>query len=843
MKWNEVKIFISSTFNDMHAERDYLITEVFPELNEWCEKRKIRLSDIDLRWGVTKEDSESGNTIKACLDCIDECRPFFLCFLGQRRGWVPDLNSGIDESTFEKYGWVKEKLGSYSITEMEIEHAALAPMYYMTDKYSEEEKKRYALFFFRNDPFKGNLFHKNILTDDQKRIYTNASADDERYQDQKLQEFKDRIAENQQVYHYDCRWDKNIITDELEDQGDVSKGRLTDFKCSGTVLKDIIIEELKKRISEEFPENVETEANDRYDEDAAEQEFYAQTSSFDFVGREEELSLLSEFVDRKQKDKAFFIYAQEGTGKSALLSRFVQDLRDKGRKVLYRSCAITEKSSNENDLYLSLGNEAGLFRGSEEEGRRVYRSLHTQFLNALMKNGYDTLILDGIDRLFDLRENKTIRERNIPEGFTLIISSDEKGSADMFGYPYEAYELKGFIENDQKHALIDRYLLRTLKKLDQQQKEIIISSKGSDLPLYLRVVLNELKNYGSFSMLEDKISAFGGTLISAFDEALEGIENEYDDDQELFKEMIVMIAMTRDGLNEDELLKGLEIRGFKEKDIISRIRILRRRIKPYLNHSGGRDNIHIRNMIKVIEERYPDMIDDSRRAICEIYLDNFRRHGKQIRNEWEEVHGAKEFLYQLAMLKDFENIEKYINDDSVFEHIYPCEYYSEYIHGSFFSADIDMDIWDPEKEDTKNNYRKMAEIFAKKARKNVATIYEKYDQPLYRTCERLRKQEDQSDFLEYRDYFYETTQLIKAAAAFERKGIINPKNIHELGESRNEYKRFINTSDFSQTESFMHYLSTNGSDETDLSHQIEDLADEVTIIERKIEKYLDSITF
>ena len=26
MKWNEVRIFISSTFNDMHAERDYLIT-------------------------------------------------------------------------------------------------------------------------------------------------------------------------------------------------------------------------------------------------------------------------------------------------------------------------------------------------------------------------------------------------------------------------------------------------------------------------------------------------------------------------------------------------------------------------------------------------------------------------------------------------------------------------------------------------------------------------------------------------------------------------------------------------------------------------------------------------
>ena len=46
--WETVYIFISSTFNDMHAERDYLVKRVFPELSEWCEERKLRLVDIDL---------------------------------------------------------------------------------------------------------------------------------------------------------------------------------------------------------------------------------------------------------------------------------------------------------------------------------------------------------------------------------------------------------------------------------------------------------------------------------------------------------------------------------------------------------------------------------------------------------------------------------------------------------------------------------------------------------------------------------------------------------------------------------------------------------------------------
>ncbi len=32
-QWETVRIFISSTFEDMHAERDYPINQFFPELH------------------------------------------------------------------------------------------------------------------------------------------------------------------------------------------------------------------------------------------------------------------------------------------------------------------------------------------------------------------------------------------------------------------------------------------------------------------------------------------------------------------------------------------------------------------------------------------------------------------------------------------------------------------------------------------------------------------------------------------------------------------------------------------------------------------------------------------
>jgi hypothetical protein len=88
-----VKIFISSTFRDMNAERDYLNEHVFPRLKEKARERfSIEIEPIDLRWGVTEEDALKGRALEICLETIDECRPFFLCMLGKRYGWVPPLN-------------------------------------------------------------------------------------------------------------------------------------------------------------------------------------------------------------------------------------------------------------------------------------------------------------------------------------------------------------------------------------------------------------------------------------------------------------------------------------------------------------------------------------------------------------------------------------------------------------------------------------------------------------------------------------------------------------------------------------------------------------------------------
>lgn len=83
--WKTVRVFISSTFRDMHAERDHLVRFVFPRLREQLLRRRIHLVDVDLRWGVTGDQ----DAFELCMDEIDRCHPRFIGILGARYGWIP----------------------------------------------------------------------------------------------------------------------------------------------------------------------------------------------------------------------------------------------------------------------------------------------------------------------------------------------------------------------------------------------------------------------------------------------------------------------------------------------------------------------------------------------------------------------------------------------------------------------------------------------------------------------------------------------------------------------------------------------------------------------------------
>ena len=123
---NIVKVFVSSTFKDLEEERSCLATKVFPRLRSFCYKKGLAFQDLDLRWGITEEESQNGQVVRLCLKGIDDSVPYFICILGDRYGWIPsenDINFG-DEQIYKDF--VKVQVDKKrSITEIEIRYALL----------------------------------------------------------------------------------------------------------------------------------------------------------------------------------------------------------------------------------------------------------------------------------------------------------------------------------------------------------------------------------------------------------------------------------------------------------------------------------------------------------------------------------------------------------------------------------------------------------------------------------------------------------------------------------------------------------------------------------------------
>ena len=65
------RVFVSSTFSDLKAERNALQERVFPKLRRLCEGHGYRFQAVDLRWGVSDEAGLDQQTMEICLSELE----------------------------------------------------------------------------------------------------------------------------------------------------------------------------------------------------------------------------------------------------------------------------------------------------------------------------------------------------------------------------------------------------------------------------------------------------------------------------------------------------------------------------------------------------------------------------------------------------------------------------------------------------------------------------------------------------------------------------------------------------------------------------------------------------
>ena len=134
-----IRVFLSSTFRDMQAEREELVKQVLPQVRAACEARGVAFSEVDLRWGVSDEQKAEGAVLPICLAEIERSRPYFIGMLGDRYGWVPDE---LPADLTQQLGWLGDDAGR-SVTELEILHGVL----------NDEASSDHAFFYLRDPAY------------------------------------------------------------------------------------------------------------------------------------------------------------------------------------------------------------------------------------------------------------------------------------------------------------------------------------------------------------------------------------------------------------------------------------------------------------------------------------------------------------------------------------------------------------------------------------------------------------------------------------------------------------------------------------------------------------------
>ena len=135
-----IRLFISSTFQDMKDERSYLMTQTFPLLRKLAAERNVTLTELDLRWGITEDEAKNGKVVDICLREVENSIPFFIGIIGNRYGWIPKKED-IWEGTIDRYSQVDEYLKEHlSVTEMEMQFGVL-----------QRKEKMHAYFYIKEE--------------------------------------------------------------------------------------------------------------------------------------------------------------------------------------------------------------------------------------------------------------------------------------------------------------------------------------------------------------------------------------------------------------------------------------------------------------------------------------------------------------------------------------------------------------------------------------------------------------------------------------------------------------------------------------------------------------------
>jgi WD40 repeat protein len=665
--WKTVRIFISSTFRDMHAERDHLVKVVFPSLRERLLPYRLYLVDIDLRWGVTPEQAENDQVLDLCLDEIDRSRPFFIGLLGERYGWVPTHYPVYGKS---KQNWIRAHTGR-SVTELEI-------LYGVLDNPAMQNR---AFFYFR-DP----ACLKDVPEPLRREVYEETEPGPKAF----LTMLKDSIRKSgvPVVDPYPVRWDPAAY--DLVRQG---TGRLVDLEAFGDAVREQLWEAIK--IENDLPEIPPNFSDDPLGDERDQQERFAEMRCRIYVPR---LNIHADLLhclggssstresdpewDRNAKaglrfwfwrsfakrgremhtpaisgTKPLVVTGPAGSGKSATLAWLCGAVRDRFDLVIPHFVGASPGST---DIRRSLRRWCGELKnafGFEGGVPHDYSTLVSTFrgwLTSVPEDKRVLLVIDAVNQL-DEADNAHLLAwlpTEIPPHVKLIVScvDDLERNEDLLRNLEARTERVIRIE-----ALTDPERLEVLhvipsvsaKALSGTQVRLLMENPETRNPLYLLVALEELRGSATFETVDKQIRDLPreeDATTALFERVIVRLKGDFDGG--VVRVVLCALACSRSGIAERDL---------EEMAGGSGVFPVLRQIRPYLQPRGDRVDFFHRQLFKAVRNHYLRSSEDWKAWHGQL-AEHYARKG------WSYRPSLCELPFHLTSARDTARLEDVLTD-------------------------------------------------------------------------------------------------------------------------------------------------------------------------------------
>lgn len=521
--WRTVRVFISSTFSDMQGERDSLTRAVFPALNAHpvVKSRRVRIVPVDLRWGLTAEDTSSAGlgAIEHCLLEISSSKPFFIALVSERYGWVPPKS---EVRVSDRHAWVTELEQGHSITHIEVQHGVLRSL-----------RPTYAYAYFRDPSFVDEIpaedvTERAIFSFDHPGNTAIASLRDDMRTALRTHPY---VASRDYQCHYG---------------GNDSEGKPVVVGLSG--FEKMVYDDILAALTREFPSAPPPPTG-------LEQERRFHMSVIDqavtgMVGRTVQLQQLNQHV-QACPGLPLVLYGPPGIGKTTLLCAFAKrllDVRADEVVCLTHIVSASPASADIRETLLRLCAEMSeRFRLDEswdqDAAEEDYQVLRSTFEDVLRRAGDAAarssqrlvILLDAVDQLlpFLAAHSMDWLPTMLPANVCVILSAssgcEPVRSLSRRDPPPLAMEVPG-LSVQEREQLVVRALAEYRKRLTPVQLKLLLDKQDADRALYLRTACEELRLQAQFgrdgSGVDSAVGVLPGELRDLLHVTLDRVERD-----------------------------------------------------------------------------------------------------------------------------------------------------------------------------------------------------------------------------------------------------------------------------------------------------------------------------